>query len=90
MICRGLKNNKMTVEQAEEKYQEFLELDLLDEDHQEIVEELISEALDELAYWDLAKKDIYRKDFEDDLDENEFIHEEVNEDALKYDDEDLE
>ena len=44
MICRGLKNNKMTIEQAEEKYQEFLELDLLDEDHQEVVEELIAEA----------------------------------------------
>ena len=26
MICRGLKNNKMTVEQAEEKYQEFLDI----------------------------------------------------------------
>jgi hypothetical protein len=84
MICRGLKNNKITVEQAEEKYQEFLELDLLDEDHQEVVEELIAEALDDLAYWDLAKKDLYRKDFEDDMDENELIH---GEDDLKYEDE---
>lgn len=85
MICRGLKNNKITVEQAEEKYQEFLELDLLDEDHQEVVEELIAEALDDLAYWDLAKKDLYRKDFEDDMDENELIH---GEDDFKYEDED--
>ncbi len=90
MICRGLKNHKLTVEEAEEKYQEFLELDLLDEDHQEVVEELIAEALDDLAYWDLAKKDIYRRDADDDIDENELIHEEYSDPELKYNDEDLE
>jgi hypothetical protein len=52
VICRGLKNNKMSLQEATEKYEEFLELDLLDEDHQEEVEELIAEAESELSYWD--------------------------------------
>ena len=84
MICRGLKNHKMTIEEAEEKYQEFLELDLLDEDHQEKVEELIAEAADELAYWDLAKRDVYRSDYDDDIDENELIHGEVDDPEADY------
>jgi len=84
LICRGLKNHKMSVEEAEERYQEFLELDLLDEDHQEKVEELIAEAADELAYWDLAKKDVLRGSYEDEVDENELIHDEVSEDDLDY------
>lgn len=86
LICRGLKNHKMSIEEAEERYQEFLELDLLDEDHQEKVEELIAEAADELAYWDLAKRDVLREAYEDadDIDENELIHDEVSEDQLDY------
>jgi len=84
MICRGLKNHKMTIEEAEEKYQEFLELDLLDEDHQEKVEELIAEAADELTYWDLAKRDVYRSDYDDDIDENELIHDEVDDPEADY------
>jgi len=85
MICRGLKNHKMSIEEAEERYQEFLELDLLDEDHQELVEELIAEAADELAYWDLAKKDVLRESYGDeDYDENELIHDEVSEDDLEF------
>lgn len=85
MICRGLKNHKMSVEEAEERYQEFLELDLLDEEHQEKVEELIAEAADELAYWDLAKKDVLREAYGDeDIDENELIHDEVSEEDLEY------
>lgn len=74
----------MTIEEAEEKYQEFLELDLLDEDHQEKVEELIAEAADELAYWDLAKRDVYRSDYDDDIDENELIHGEVDDPEADY------
>ena len=92
LICRGLKNHKMSIEEAEERYQEFLELDLLDEEHQEKVEELIAEAADELAYWDLAKKDVLREAYgeDEDFDENELIHDEVSEDELEYrrDDED--
>ena len=84
LICRGLKNHKMSVEEAEERYQEFLELDLLDEEHQEKVEELIAEAADELAYWDLAKKDVLHGSYEDEIDENELIHDEVSEDDLDY------
>jgi len=84
MICRGLKNHKMSIEEAEEKYQEFLELDLLDEDHQEKVEELIAEAADELAYWDLAKRDVYRRDYDDDIDENELVHDEVDDPEADY------
>lgn len=85
LICRGLKNHKLSLEEAEEKYQEFLELDLLDEEHQEKIEELIAEAADEIAYWDLAKKDVYREVYEDeDIDENELIHDEVDESELEY------
>jgi hypothetical protein len=74
----------MSIEEAEEKYQEFLELDLLDEDHQEKVEELIAEAADELAYWDLAKRDVYRRDYDDDIDENELVHDEVDDPEADY------
>lgn len=77
----------MSIEEAEEKYQEFLELDLLDEDHQEKVEELIAEAADELAYWDLAKRDVYRRDYDDDIDENELVHDEVDDPEANYSDE---
>lgn len=56
LICRGLINNKLTVEQAQEKYQEFLDLDLLDEDHQEAIECLIADAFEERSLWeDVAK-----------------------------------
>jgi hypothetical protein len=44
MICRGLKNHKLSIEEAQEKYEEFVEMELIDEDHQEEVEELIAEA----------------------------------------------
>jgi hypothetical protein len=77
----------MTIEEAEEKYQEFLELDLLDEDHQEKVEELIAEAADELAYWDLAKRDVFRRDYDDDIDVNELVHDEVDDPETDYSDE---
>lgn len=84
LICRGLKNHKMSVEEAEERYQEFLELDLLDEEHQEKIEELIAEAADEIAYWDLAKRDVLRETYGDDIDENELVHNEISEDELEY------
>jgi len=89
VICRGLKNHKMSLEEAEEKYQEFLELDLLDEEHQEKVEELIAEVYDENAYWDFAKKDALRDHFDDDLDENELIHDELHQDSLFGEDKDF-
>ena len=79
MICRGLKNHKMDLAEAEEKYQEFLDLELLDEEHQEKIEELLAEAADEVAYWDLAKKDIYRSTFEDDeVDEEDILSDDVD------------
>lgn len=73
MICRGLKNHKLTIEDAQEKYEEFVELELIDEDHQEVVEELIAEAEEEAYYWSSAKKDylVQQDDFnEEDLDED--------------------
>lgn len=84
MICRGLKNHKMTVEDAEKKYQEFLDLDLLDEEHQEVVEELLAEAQEDLTYWSLAKRAALIKDADDEIDENEIIHAEMNEDAADF------
>jgi len=82
VICKGLKNKKMSIQEAEEKYEEFIELDVLDEDHQEVVEELIAMTQDEIDYWDLAKKDALQQEIDDDFDENEFIHSELGEDDV--------
>lgn len=69
MICSGLKNNKLSIQQAKEKYEEFIELDLIDEEHQEEIESLISEAESDEMYWVTAKKEYLRSrnDYEDDL-----------------------
>ena len=56
MICKGLTRNKFTPEDAREKLEEFVDLELLDEDHQEIVESLIAEAEEEEYYWISAKQ----------------------------------
>lgn len=69
MICNGLKRNKLTVKEAQEKYEEFLDLDLIDEEHQEEVEELISEHEENDFYWKSAQKDYLRsrEDYNDNL-----------------------
>jgi len=85
MICRGLKNNKLSLQEAIEKYEEFLDLDLLDEDHQEKVEELIAEAEEEEYYWSSAKRDVMRLEMEDDIIDQEDL---LSEDNDLEDDED--
>lgn len=55
MICKGLERGKFSPEEAREKLEEFVDLDLLDEEHQEKVESLISEMLEEEYYWETAK-----------------------------------
>lgn len=71
MICSGIKNNKLTLDQAREKYEEFIELDLIDEEHQEEIEMLLAEAESDEFYWNSAKKDYLRSrnDYEDDGEE---------------------
>lgn len=71
MICSGLKNNKLSIEQAKDKYEEFLELDLIDEDHQEEIESLLSEAENDQFYWSSAKKDYLRsrQDYEEEIED---------------------
>jgi len=87
MICRGLKNNKLSLQEAIDKYEEFLDLDLLDEDHQEIVEELIAEAEEEEYYWSSAKRDVMRMELEDEcVDEDELLSEDLNEENEDFDD----
>lgn len=90
MICTGLKRNKLTVKEAEQKYEEFLELDLIDEDHQEEVESLIAEHADNEFYWNSARKDYFRgkEDYNDDV----FYEEELQQeddliDDLEFDEE---
>lgn len=56
MICKGLEKGKFSPEEAMEKLQEFVDLDLINEDHEEIVESLIEEAREEEYYWDMAEK----------------------------------
>jgi len=67
MICKGLERGKFTPEDARDKLEEFVDLDLLDEDHQEEVEMLIAEVEEEEYYWSTAKKDA-RRTLEDDYD----------------------
>lgn len=75
MICKGLTRNKFTPEEAREKLEEFVDLELLDEDHQEIVENLIAEAEEEEYYWASAKRNARKlEDYEDDeVVEDEYV-----------------
>jgi len=79
MICKGLEKGKFSPEDAREKLEEFVDLDLLDEDHQEEVESLIAEAEEEEFYWASAKKETRK--FED-YDEEEYVDEEEYEDSF--------
>ena len=77
MICKGLTRNKFTPEEAREKLEEFVDLELLDEDHQEIVESLIAEAEEEEYYWASAKRNARKlEDYDDEeIIEDEYVEE---------------
>lgn len=75
MICKGLERGKLSPETAREKLEEFVDLDLLDEDHQEIVENLIAEAEEEEYYWASAKQNVRK--YEDYDDEDGFEEDQV-------------
>ncbi len=83
LICRGLKKGKLSVDEAREKYEDML--DLIDEDHQEVIEDLIAEREEEENYWRSATRDYFRRNSDDDIDEEEALDEAYNED---YEDED--
>lgn len=87
MICKGLERGKFTPEEAAEKLEEFVDLDLLDEDHQEKVEALISEMEEEEYYWSNATRDA-RYDYDNDKDYYD-DYEDLDDDELQetYDDE---
>jgi len=87
MICKGLERNKFSPEEAMEKLEEFVDLDLIDEDHQEEVESLIAEAQDEQYYWATAKKEAV-KDYDDEYDY--YNAEEEYEEPVKFDDPEVE
>ena len=82
LICRGLKKGKLSLEEAREKYEDML--DLIDEDHQEVIENLIAEKEEEENYWSNATRDYLRRD--DDYDEDEAVEEAMYEED--YEDED--
>ena len=85
MICKGLKNNKLSVEEARERYEEMI--DLIDEDHQETIENFLAEAEEEINYWNTSSR-LTREDFynEDDLDDA--IEEDLTEIDESYEDSD--
>jgi alpha-glucuronidase len=82
LICRGLKKGKLSVEEAREKYEDML--DLIDEDHQEIIEDMLAEFEEDANYWRSATRDYLRKD-NDDPDEEEAMEEALFDD--EYEDE---
>lgn len=83
MICKGLERGKFTPDEAREKLEEFVDLDLLDEDHQEEVESLISETEEDEYYWSTAQKNA-RKTLDEEYD---YGYEEEYEDESYSDDE---
>lgn len=87
MICKGLSRNKFSPEEAREKLEEFVDLDLLDEEHQEQVEALIAEAEEEEYYWASAQRNTRKME---DYDEEEFVDEEEYDSSYQYEDEELE
>ncbi len=84
MICRGLENGKLSVKSAREKYEEML--DLIDEEHQEDIENLLAEHEDTVDSWNTAVKYFTKEDsFYNDDDEEEIdLYEEEDDDS--YDD----
>ena len=82
LICRGLKKGKLSLEEAREKYEDML--DLIDEEHQEAIEDLLAEYEEEQNYWNSAKRDYYRRD-NDDYDEEEALDEALIDDEYEDD-----
>lgn len=84
MICRGLENGKLSVKSAREKYEEML--DLIDEDHQEDIENLLAEHEDTTESWNTAVKYFTKEDsfYNDDTELDEYTEEEDEDDS--YDD----
>jgi len=68
MICKGLEKGKFTPDEARDKLEEFVDLDLLDEDHQEEVESLISEVEEDDFLWASAQRDTRKYEDYDDQD----------------------
>jgi hypothetical protein len=89
MICKGLERGKFSPEEAREKLEEFVDLDLLDEEHQELVESLISEMLEEEYYWESAKKNTRKyEDYDENdeyLNEDEYYEDYDSQDEEPYD-----
>lgn len=85
MICKGIKNNKLSVEEAREKYEEMI--DLIDEDHQEHIENLLAEAEEELNYWDASSK-LTREEYYDQDDLDDAIEDQLTEIDESYEDSD--
>ena len=85
MICRGLENGKLSVKSAREKYEEML--DLIDEEHQEDIENLLAEHEDTVDSWNTAVKYFTKEDsfYNDDDDEDGSYEEDQDEDD-SYDD----
>ena len=86
MICKGMEKKKFTPEEARDKLEEFVDLDLLDEEHQEVVESLIAEAEEEEYYWASAKKDLRHIEDFTELEEKDFFAE--NEESYTLPDDD--
>ena len=85
-ICRSLQRNKISIQEAREKYEEMM--DLIDEDHQEEIENVLAEAEEELMYWKDSTKflneNYYEQDDEDHPIEDQL--EEYDEDHLNDED----
>lgn len=79
MICKGLERGKFSPEEARIKLEEFVDLDLLDEEHQEEVETLIANIEEEEFYWASTKRNIRRLEDEEEetlLDEEDTMPDE--------------
>lgn len=83
MICRGLENGKLSVKTAREKYEEML--DLIDEEHQEDIENLLAEHEDTTESWNTAVKYFTKEDSFYSDDEIDLYDDEEEDDS--YDDE---
>lgn len=89
MICKGLERGKFSPEQAREKLEEFVDLELLDEDHQEIVESMIAEMEEEEYYWDSAKRNTRKLEDYDRNDEyDDYLDDEYQEEYDESSDDD--
>jgi hypothetical protein len=88
MLCKAIDHGKISLEEIREKYEEMV--DLIDEDHQEIIEAKIAEAEEEMNYWDMSSK-LLRENYYEEDDEDNPIEDELSEyedfDDIENDDE---